>query len=146
MASAAGNSEGRGVAVREASRMQCMRACQVAFLALVTIAGLASCQEKTHSPIVTINIVGDRGAQSFNPSNITVDYGTVVTWVNHDSQPHSVTAPGAFNSGMIAPNGGRWSWVAAMAGTFAYSSITSPTMNGTITVIVQPPQPPPATQ
>ena len=115
-------------------------------LALAGLACLPACQQRSNSPVVTINILGDKGANSFRPSNIVVNMGTVVTWVNEDSQPHTVTAPGAFDSGMIAPNGGKWSWVAAVAGTFTYSSIVNPSMSGTITVVVPPPQPPPATQ
>jgi len=113
-------------------------------LALTSLVCLPACQERSNSSVVTINILGDRGANSFKPANIIVNLGTIVTWVNEDSQPHSVTAPGAFDSGMIAPNGGKWTWVAAMAGTFTYSSIVNPQMSGTLTVVVPPPQPPPA--
>ena len=113
-------------------------------LALTSLVCLPACQERSNSSVVTINILGDRGANSFKPANLIVNLGTIVTWVNEDSQPHSVTAPGAFDSGMIAPNGGKWTWVAAMAGTFTYSSIVNPQMSGTITVVVPPPQPPPA--
>jgi len=113
-------------------------------LALTSLVFLPACQERSNSSIVTINILGDRGANSFKPANIVVNLGTNVTWVNEDSQPHSVTAPGAFDSGMIAPNGGKWTWVAAVAGTFTYSSIVNPSMSGTITVVVPPPQAQPA--
>ena len=122
------------------------RACMLAALAfaLLSVAALPACQERSNSPVVTIRILGDKGANSFSPGNIVVNLGTIVTWVNEDSQPHSVTAPGAFDSGMIAPNGGKWNWVAAVPGTFTYSSITNPTMSGTITIVVPPPQPAPA--
>lgn len=106
---------------------------------LVSIAGLAACQEHSNSPVVDIAILGDHGPDSFKPGNISVNLGTVVRWTNKDSQPHSVTSPGAFDSGMIAPNNGMWTWVAAMQGTFTYHSVTDQTMTGTITVVVPPP-------
>ncbi len=115
------------------------RACLLAACVLVSVAGLAACQQHSNSPVVNIAIVGSRGENSFKPGNISVNLGTVVTWTNEDSQPHSVTSPGAFDSGMIAPNGGRWTWVAAMQGTFPYASITDQSMKGSITVVVPPP-------
>jgi plastocyanin len=115
------------------------RAALLALIVVACAACLASCQERSSSPVVTINILGGRGSHSYNPGNIVVNLGTLVTWVNQDSQPHSATAPGAFDSGMIAPNGGKWTWVAAMQGTFTYTSLTDPSMSGTITVVAQPP-------
>lgn len=72
---------------------------------------------------------------SFEPGRLTVTEGTLVTWVNNDTQPHTATAVGAFDSGPIPPNGGRWTWVAAIAGTFEYRSLMQPNMAGTITVV-----------
>jgi plastocyanin len=115
------------------------RASLLALIALACAACLTSCQDRSNSPVVTINILGSRGGHSYNPGNIVVNLGTLVTWVNQDSQPHSATSPGAFDSGMIAPNGGKWTWAAAMQGTFTYSSLTDPSMSGTITVVAQPP-------
>ena len=109
-------------------------------LIVVACAVMASCQERSNSPVVTINILGSRGSNSYNPGDIVVNLGTLVTWVNQDSQPHSATAPGAFDSGMIAPNGGKWTWTAAMQGTFSYSSLTDSSMTGKITVVAPPPQ------
>lgn len=70
----------------------------------------------------------------FTPSNLTVTQGTLVTFINNDTVPHTATAPSAFDSGPIAPNGGRWTWVASMAGTFHYHSLIQPTMAAAITV------------
>ncbi|MBV8170519.1 MAG: hypothetical protein JO219_01150 [Candidatus Eremiobacteraeota bacterium] len=115
------------------------RACLLLACVLVSCAGLTACQQHSNSPVVDIAIMGSHGDNSFRPGDISVNLGTVVTWTNNDTQPHSVTSPGAFDSGMIAPNGGKWRWVAAMQGTFPYHSITDPTMKGTITVVVQAP-------
>lgn len=136
--------------MREAGGMRFVISCARFFallaLALATLAAVSACQQRSNSPVVTINILGDKGADSYRPGDVVVNVGTIVTWVNQDSQPHTVTAPGAFDSGMIAPNGGKWSWVAAFAGSFTYSSIVNPSMSGKITVVVPPPQAPPAGQ
>lgn len=114
-------------------------ACLLVACVLISIAGLASCQEHSNSPVVNIDILGSRGDHSYKPNNISVNLGTMVIWTNQDSVPHSVTAPGAFDSGMIAPNGGKFTWVAAMQGSFDYFSMTDQTMKGSITVVAQPP-------
>jgi plastocyanin len=116
------------------------RATFAAILAMVTVACVA-CQ-KPGGPVngqMTILITGDSGNRSFNPGNVSVPLGTIVTWINQDSQPHTVTVPSVFDSGPIPPNGGRWSWVASVAGTFTYHSLIQPDMNGTITVTVPAP-------
>ena len=115
------------------------RACMLGLVLLACAMCLPACQERSNSPVVTINILGSRGNNSYQPGNIVVNLGTLVTWVNQDSQPRSVTAPGAFDSGMIAPNGGKWTWVASVQGTFTYTSLNDSTMSGTITVVAQPP-------
>ena len=51
----------------------------------------------------------------------------------------TVTVPGVFDSGPIPPNGGRWSWVASVAGTFTYHCLIHPDMNGTVSVTVPSP-------
>lgn len=117
--------------------------CLAAVLA-VAASAVAGCREKTQTGYITVKINGDRGARSFDPSDLTVTFGSFVTFVNHDGQPHTVTAPGAFDSGVIPPNGGRWTWPASIIGTFQYRSLTDPGMNGTITVVPANVQPAPA--
>jgi plastocyanin len=102
-------------------------------LCLVFLSGF-SCS-KQQSGQVTISMNGP----SYRPGKITVTEGTIVTWINNDTQPHTATAIGAFDSGPIPPNGGRWTWVAAVPGTFQYHSLIQPTMTGTITVVVPGP-------
>ncbi len=106
---------------------------RVTILALVLLA-CAACQQKVYTGQATINMTG-AGGGAYNPSNITVAVGTLVTFVNVDTQPHSATAPGAFDSGLVSPNGGRWTWVAAIPGTFQYHSSPQPSMAATITVV-----------
>ena len=108
-------------------------------LAAIAVA-CAGCQKA--APVngqMTVTIVGENGSKSFSPGNFSVPLGTVVTWINQDSQGHTVTMPQVFDSGPIPPNGGRWSWVASQAGTFTYHCLIHPDMNGTVTVTV--PQP-----
>jgi plastocyanin len=108
------------------ARFIAIAGCAVSFL---LVCGFACSNEKTGQTTVTIA----HGA--FHPDNLTVAEGTLVTFVNNDAQPHTATAVGAFDSGPIAPNGGRWTWVAHLPGTFKYHSLMQPNMAGTITVV-----------
>lgn len=108
-------------------------AIRVTLLAL-TLLACAACQQKVNTGQVTINMTG-AGGGAYNPANVTVALGTLVIFVNQDTQPHSATVAGAFDSGIIAPNGGRWTWVASIPGTFQYHSSLQPTMIATITVL-----------
>jgi plastocyanin len=70
---------------------------------------------------------------SFNPNSLTVKVGTKVTWTNHDSVTHTVTADqGAFNS-PVAP-GSSFSFTFTKAGTYAYHCSIHPSMTATIIV------------
>jgi plastocyanin len=56
------------------------------------------------APGTTISIVGDLGAQSFNPSPATVDQGTTVAWKNNDSVTHRIIMnDSSIDTGNIAP-------------------------------------------
>jgi len=71
---------------------------------------------------VTIQIVGNLGAGSYNPDTTTVAKGQTVSWHNGDAAAHTATANNgtAFGTGTLSP--GATSAPAAMntAGTFAY--------------------------
>lgn len=70
---------------------------------------------------------------SFSPNSLTVKVGTKVTWTNHDSVTHTVTADqGAFNSPV--PPGGSFSFTFSKAGTYAYHCMIHPSMTATIIV------------
>jgi plastocyanin len=70
---------------------------------------------------------------SFSPNSLTVKVGTKVTWTNHDSVTHTVTADqGAFNS--TVPPGGSFSFTLTKAGTYAYHCNIHPYMMATIVV------------
>jgi len=79
----------------------------------------------------TINITSG----GYRPTHANVQAGTLVTWINQDSQPHTATSPGAFDSGVIAPNGGQWSWVASASGTtLTYQDMVGQSFQGTLEI------------
>lgn len=89
----------------------------------------------TSSADLTINIVGDRGNQSYSPSPTTVRMGQSVAWRNNDSTTHNANQDtGAFATGNL--NAGATSSPITMstAGTFTYHCTLHPGMVGTITV------------
>ena len=96
--------------------------------------GLVACQQPAQNGQQTVYITGDSGGHSFNPGNVSVQVGTIVTWINQDTKPHTVTDVGVFDSGPIPPNGGRWSWGASAVGSYTYHCLIDPDMNGTIVV------------
>ena len=105
-------------------------------LCVLVLSGFSCSKEQTGQVTVTIS----NGA--YHPGNITVTEGTLVTWINNDSQPHTATAVGAFDSGPIPPGGGRWTWTAAVPGTYEYKSLMNPGMAAHITIVVSGPTSP----
>ena len=69
----------------------------------------------------------------YSPATVTVKRGDSVTWVNKDPFPHTVTAPGAFDSKNIAA-GAKWKYVARKAGTYDYICTYHPNMKGVLKV------------
>ena len=70
----------------------------------------------------------------FVPESLEVDEGDVVTWVNRDVVPHTVTAPEAgVESGAIAP-GASWKLVARGRGDLRYVCRFHPTMKAVLVV------------
>ena len=69
----------------------------------------------------------------YEPATLTVQQGEAVVWVNKDPFPHTVTAPGAFDSHSIAA-GGSWRLVARKAGIYDYICTLHPNMKGTLKV------------
>ena len=73
-------------------------------------------------------------SSSFQPNSMTVDVGTTVTWINHDTKDQVVVASnGDFDSGNIVA-GGQYQYVFSKAGTFDYYSKVTPSMTGKIIV------------
>jgi plastocyanin len=72
-------------------------------------------------------------ALQYTPQTLTVRPGDAVVWVNKDPFPHTVTAPGAFDSRSIAA-GASWRYTARRAGTYAYICTLHSNMKGTLQV------------
>jgi plastocyanin len=84
---------------------------------------------------VTITIVGQDGAMSFNPPSATMKVGQTVAWSNSDSITHTSTQnSGVWDTGGVS--GGTSSTPIKMttAGTFQYHCSIHPTMVGALTV------------
>ena len=73
------------------------------------------------------------GANGFDPSQIEVDAGTPVTFVNNDSVPHTVSLKGLFDSPEI-PAGYSYPVTLNGTGTVTYTDKANPEMQGTIIV------------
>lgn len=78
----------------------------------------------------TIQIVDS----SFNPRNVTVKRGAMITWTNNEFVTHTVTSTGNFDSGKLV-SGKSYSRMFNDAGTYDYHCSLHPSMTGTITVI-----------
>jgi plastocyanin len=89
------------------------------------IAATAAPKPATHT--VTIEGTG------FTPATLTVNRGDTVTWINKDPFPHTATAPGVFDSKIIAA-GKSWRFTAQKSGTFAYICTLHPNMKATLVV------------
>lgn len=88
---------------------------------------------------VTISIPVNAEAlddQAFGQNPLVVAPGTTVTWVNNDTEAHTVTSvdsPPAFSSGNILP-GGSFSHTFNNPGTFDYFCDIHPNMTGSVEV------------
>jgi plastocyanin len=69
----------------------------------------------------------------YAPETLAVRRGDTIVWVNKDPFPHTVTAPGAFDSHAI-PAGKSWQFTARKSGEFAYICTLHPNMKGTLKV------------
>jgi plastocyanin len=96
-------------------------------LAAALLAGHAESATKAAAHEVTIQ------ALQYTPQTMTVRPGDAVVWVNKDPFPHTVTAPGAFDSRSIAA-GASWRYTARRAGTYAYICTLHSNMKGTLQV------------
>lgn len=80
---------------------------------------------------ITITITDN----SFTPSNITINAGDTVTWVNNGAVAHTATASnGSFDSGTIQ-SGQSFGAVFNAAGTYAYRCKFHSGMTGTLSVV-----------
>jgi plastocyanin len=80
---------------------------------------------------VTVNI----SDYKFAPAALTVKAGTKVTWINHDSSPHTATATsgGTFDTGTLK-KGDKKTLTLRKRGTYAYICEFHPFMKATVIV------------
>jgi plastocyanin len=91
----------------------------------------------------TINIVGERGAQSFSPNPASVRQGEQFVWRNTDSVVHHIVLnDGSLDSGDIAP-GAFSAALRLMTNGANYHCTIHPTMVGSINASSG--EPPPCT-
>ena len=70
----------------------------------------------------------------FEPSNLTINAGDTVVFVNEDGAPHTATADnGSFDTGNLR-RGQEASLSFSAGGTFSYFCAVHPRMKGSITV------------
>ena len=94
----------------------------LATLAIVVLPTVAS---ETHTVLID--------GMQFQPQTLTVQRGDKVVWHNKDIVPHTVTASGRFESGLIAA-GASWSWSPGPAGRYDYVCTFHPGMKSTVVV------------
>ena len=95
-------------------------------------AGLAGWRDAAAADGARTHEVVIQGLQNV-PETLKVKRGDVVVWINKDPFPHTVTAPGAFDSGAIAA-GKSWRFTARRAGTYPYVCTLHSNMKGTLLV------------
>lgn len=82
---------------------------------------------KPPAPHVSRTFQVDIKGMQFVPASVHVEVGDLVVWTNRDILPHTVTSPGWFDSGPLAP-GQQWSHAIAQPMTLDYACTFHPTM------------------
>jgi len=72
-------------------------------------------------------------AMAFKPATLTIKMGDRVVFQNKDLVPHTATAPGRFDSGVIQP-GASWSVEPKTAGRHDYVCLLHPSMKAALLV------------
>jgi plastocyanin len=91
------------------------------------------------SNAITVNIMGQNGAQSFNPNPAPITQGSLVAWRNMDTTVHRIVMnDGSFDSGDIGPGGTSVTMRLSSAGGNYHCTIHPTTMFGSINVATDP--------
>lgn len=98
-------------------------------MAAVLAAAMAPAAAQAATRTVTI------ADYAFGPTKLVIHQGDSVTWINHDSMPHTASALDgkSFDSGAVDP-GGTWSFVFSKEGDYPYRCAIHPDMRGEIVV------------
>jgi manganese oxidase len=119
----------------------------VVFRLLLALAGQYTGGQTTantaHLPVQSGHVMVSLSEKEYHPTTIVITVGATVTWVNHDPMVHTVTegqhasaATHGFNSGFLAP-GQSWSYTFNTPGTYPYTCLIHPSMNGYVVVVRQ---------
>jgi plastocyanin len=98
-------------------------------------------QEESPSPLPiteeekVVSIVANSGSNSYNPNPIEVRVGDMMTWINDDSSPHTVTSSNdsTFDSDIMR-RGEAFSFTFDNVGEYPYFCTLHPSMVGTVVV------------
>ena len=105
--------------------------CAGAFLPSIVVFAAGATADASAGKPATHRVVID--GLKYEPETLTVRRGDTIVWTNKDPFPHTVTAPGKFDSHDIAADG-SWKYVARSAGEYAYICTLHPNMKGTLRV------------
>jgi plastocyanin len=94
----------------------------------------SSSSYSSYSSYGTMNMSVSISNMMFQPSSISVQHGTTVTWTNNDSVPHTVTGNNGGPSSAVLQPGQTYSYTFNQTGTFPYHCSIHPYMTGTVTV------------
>ena len=100
-------------------------ACDLLAITGAAVAATAAAKPATHRVVID--------GLKYEPEALRVKRGDTVVWLNKDPFPHTVTAPGVFDSRSIAA-GASWKYVARKAGAYPYTCTLHPNMKGTLKV------------
>lgn len=85
--------------------------------------------------MITIDILGMNGANSYSPNPASVQVGQQIRWHNVDSIVHTATRDGGgFDTGLISPGATSAPITINTAGSLSYHCAVHPTMAGTLNV------------
>ena len=94
-------------------------------------------QQESSSVIITLGAADEGNFEPFTPRALNVMPGSMVSWINEDATPHTVTAEGTgapfFDSGPISP-GDTFDNIFDMPGEFGYHCSIHPWMTGRVMV------------
>ena len=103
----------------------------ILLVALLATVGAAAPSAGPNAPSATVHIRGF----AFVPAVVQVVPGTVVRFVNDDSEAHTVTSSDkSFDSGGLDTND-AWTHVFSKVGTYAYFCALHPYMKGSVVVV-----------
>ncbi len=103
----------------------------------------ASTSSSTPAGATTVNIMGQKNDQSFNPNPVPLSQGSQIVWHNSDNVVHHIVMnDGSFDSGDIAPGGTSKAMTLSSAGGNYHCTIHPTTMFGSVNVATTDPNPP----